>query len=75
MSDSAKEIIKSVNPKFENVFKRKECVRDLKYIYSDDTEFENDKIYQSSTFNGATYEINVNGKARTMGFNHFERIN
>jgi len=74
MSGSAKEIIKSANPKYESVYKRRECVRGLKYINSDDIEFENGKIYQSLTFNGATYEISINGKVRTIGCAHFERM-
>lgn len=44
MSGSAKEIIKSANPKFENVYEYKKCVRDLKYIGSEDRDFENGKI-------------------------------
>lgn len=74
ISGSAKEIIKYANPKFKNVYERIKCIRDLKYIGSDDHDFENGKIYQSSTFSGATYEININGKVRTIGCNHFERI-
>jgi hypothetical protein len=60
MSGSAKEIVKSSNQKFENIYEYKECVRDLKYIGSGDRDFENGKIYQSTYFNGATYKININ---------------
>jgi len=79
MSGSAKEIIKTANPKFENIFERRKCVRDLKYIFSDDIckddrALEKGKIYQSLTFNGATYEINVNGKIRGVGYLYFERM-
>jgi len=74
MSGSAKEIIKSANPKFENVYEYKECVRDLKYIGSGNCDFENGKIYQSSHFNGATYKINVDGNEQTIGSSYFERV-
>lgn len=60
MSGSAKEIVKSSNQKFENIYEYKECVRDLKYIGSGDRDFENGKIYQSKYFNCATYKININ---------------
>lgn len=73
-SKSAKEIIKSANPKFENVYEYKKCVRDLKFIGSDDKDFENGKIYQSIQFNGAIYKINVNGNERTIGCIYFERV-
>lgn len=75
MSGSAKEIIKSANPKFENVYEYKKCVRDLKYIGSGDRDFENGKIYQSISFNGATYKINIDESERTVGSNYFERMN
>lgn len=74
ISGSAKEIIKSVNPKFENVYEYKKCVRNLKYIGSGDRDFENGKIYQSTHFNGATYKINVNESEKIVGSNYFERL-
>ncbi len=74
MSGSAKEIVKSSNQKFENIYEYKECVRDLKYIGSGDRDFENGKIYQSTYFNGATYKININKSERTVGSSYFERI-
>ena len=74
ISGSAKEIIKSANSKFESVYKYKKCVRDLKYIGSVDRDFENGKIYQSVSFNGATYKINVDECERTIGSNYFERM-
>ncbi|MEA3353107.1 MAG: hypothetical protein U9Q33_04740 [Campylobacterota bacterium] len=74
MSGSAKDIIKSANPKFESVYEYKKCVRDLKYIGSGDRGFENDKIYQSTCFNGATYKVNVDGNERIMGSSYFERV-
>ena len=74
ISGSAKEIIKSANSKFENMYKYQECVRDLKYIGSGDSDFENGKIYQSVSFNGATYKININKNERIVGSNYFERI-
>ena len=74
MSGSAKEIVKSSNQKFENIYEYKECVRDLKYIGSGDRDFENGKIYQSTYFNGATYKINTNKSERTVGSSYFERI-
>ena len=74
MSGSAKEIVKSSNQKFENIYEYKECVRDLKYIGSGDRDFENGKIYQSKYFNCATYKININKSERTVGSSYFERI-
>ncbi|MEA3387182.1 MAG: hypothetical protein U9Q66_02080 [Patescibacteria group bacterium] len=76
-SKSAKDIIKSVNPAFENVYTKKECVRELKYLGSDlkDKDFERGKIYQSTHFNGATYTFDINNKERVIGYTHFERLN
>ncbi|MBD3842952.1 MAG: hypothetical protein IE909_13940 [Campylobacterales bacterium] len=74
MSGSAKEIIKSANPKFKNVYEYRECVRELKYVGSGDKDFENGKIYQSVSFNGVAYKINVDGNERTVGSSYFERI-
>jgi len=76
-SKSAKEIIQAANPKFKDVFKRRECVRDLRCKFVDDVYegiLEKDKIYQSLTYNGASYEININGKIRCVGSINFERI-
>lgn len=75
MSGSAKEIIKSANPKFEKVFEKKECVRDLKYIGSDKrSSFEYGKVYISTHFNGATYTFKIDGIEKTIGSNYFERL-
>ena len=74
MSRSAKEIIVSANPKFKNVYKFRECVRDLKFIGSDNEDFENGKIYQSTHFSGARYIIIVNGVTKNVGCSFFERI-
>lgn len=74
MAGSAKEIIKSANPKFESVYEFKKCVRDLKYIGSGDRDFVNGKIYQSVSFNGVAYKINVDGNERTVGSSYFERV-
>lgn len=74
MSGSAKEIIKSANPEFESVYEYKKCVRDLKYIGSEDRDFEDGKIYQSTYFNGATYKINIDKCERVIGSSYFERI-
>jgi hypothetical protein len=77
MSGSAKEIIKSVNPKFENVFEYKECVRDLEYLGNGlaDDELQIGKIYRSIQFNGATYKLIVDEKIKTIGSNYFKRVN
>lgn len=65
---------KPANPKFENVYEYKKCVRCLKYIGSGDRDFVNGKIYQSVSFNGATYKINIDKYERTVENNYFERV-
>jgi hypothetical protein len=62
MSGSAKEIVKSSNQKFENIYEYKECVRDLKYIGSGDRDFENGKsklTYKYLATSDATEETNL----------------
>lgn len=77
MSGSAKEIIKSANPKFENVYEYKECVRDLEYLGNGlaDDELQIGKIYRSIQFNGVTYKLIVDEKTKTIGSNYFKRVN
>lgn len=75
-SRSAQDIIKTANPRYENVFERRECVRDLKYIGTDEPEesFEKGKVYTSTHFNGATYSFNINGQEKVIGSSYFERV-
>lgn len=74
MSKTAKEIVKSANPKFEKVYEFKECARDLKYIGTNSSIFENGKIYESAYFNGVAYKIKINDEEITMGYSYFERV-
>jgi hypothetical protein len=74
MSKSAKEIIKTTNPKFINIYEYKKCIRDLKYVGLDNKNFKNDKIYKSTHYNGATYKIIINSSEVTVGSDNFERL-
>jgi len=77
-----KRIISRVNPGFlEGLFEDRPCIRTLKYIgyaefdceENDEHEFFNvDHIYQSVSFNGATYTIE--GYPKRIGYVYFERL-
>lgn len=78
-SGDADYLIKTANPKFENVYKRRKCVRKLKYIGGEEhddivTDFKRGEIYTSTHYNGATYTIDMNGKERVIGSLYFERV-
>jgi len=78
-SSDAKYLIKTANPKFKDIFKRRECIRKLKYIGDEmhddiNTGFERGKVYTSTHYNGATYTINLNGEEHTIGNLYFERV-
>jgi len=75
MSNSAKEIITLANPKFKEVYKKRECVRKLRFIGNDSKILlKPNKIYTSTHFNGATYIIIDNGKEHTTGRNYFDKV-
>lgn len=76
MSKSAKEIIKSANPKFENVYEDRECVRELEYLGNDSNNeiMQKGEIYQSTHFNGGVYTLNIDGREIHMGCSYFKRL-
>lgn len=75
MAKDAKNLICTVNPKFVEAFKEKECIRKLKYIHETDNTFTYGKIYESSQFNGATYHLkNDLQKIVSVGCGNFERV-
>lgn len=73
-SSSVKEIIKLSNPKFEKVYKFKECVRQLKYIGEDTNYLKNGNLYKSTHSNGARYIINVDGNDINIGYKYMQRL-
>ena len=78
-SGDAKNLIIAANPKYKDIFKRRKCIRKLKYTgeeIDDDvnTGFERGKIYTSTHYNGATYTIDINGEERIIGNMYFERV-
>lgn len=75
MSGDARHLIHTVNPKFKNVYKKRKCVRKLKYLGSEiDNGLKKDKVYKSTHFNGATYTIKVGKKEKIVGRNYFKRL-
>lgn len=75
-SKSAQEIIKAANPKFENIYTDKECIRELEYLGNGlpNDKIQKGKIYKSTHFNGATYTLDVDGKKKIVGSSYFKRI-
>lgn len=71
-----KHILRIFDPSLvDRLFAKKECRRLLEYIGESNQRFTNEKIYQSSTFNGATYEVeDDNGNIVTMGCVYFELV-
>ena len=74
MSGDAKNIICSIDPIYESVYTRRECIRLLRYLGEDDTSLTYGNIYISKDFNGATYTIEKddNGNERGCGSLYFE---
>lgn len=69
-----REILRVFNPELvDKLFQRRECNRRLVYNGDNSTQFTPGKIYTSTTFNGATYEItNDCGEDTTIGSCHFK---
>lgn len=60
---------------YQELFERRKCARPLQYIGEMTKRFTNGKIYQSTTFNGATYEIvDDHGDVALIGSSYFELI-
>lgn len=74
-SGDLKHIIGIINPSMaERFFERKECQRLLRNI-AQNNGFTNGKIYESLTFNGATYEVvDDTGSIICIGASYFEWI-
>jgi O-acetyl-ADP-ribose deacetylase (regulator of RNase III) len=70
-----KHILGIFNPKLvDRITTRRECIRTLKYT-GENERLTTDKLYQSTTFNGATYEIvDNNGDVALIGSSYFELI-
>ncbi|MDD3595891.1 hypothetical protein [Sulfuricurvum sp.] len=71
-----KYILRLFDPQLvDRLFTRKECIRTLKYIGKSNERYTNGNFYQSTTFNGATYQaIDDNREITGMGSAYFERI-
>lgn len=71
-----KHILRIFDPSLvDRLFAKKECRRLLEYIGESNHHFTNEKIYQSTTFNGATYEVeDDNGNIVTIGYAYFEIV-
>ncbi len=71
-----KHILSIFHPELvERLFIRKECHRILQYVGETDERFSKDKFYESTTFNGSTYElINDIGDIGLCGFSYFEWV-
>lgn len=58
----------------DGLFERKEFACDLRYIGNSSAKFTREEIYESKTFNGATYEVIDNSGNLTMiGSSYFIR--
>lgn len=75
-SNDLKYALGSICPNFlDGLFERRECVRKLRYSCETSKRFTKGQIYQSTTFNGATYEmIDDNGENAMIGYSHFQVI-
>ncbi len=78
-SNDAKDLIATANPKFKDVYKRRKCIRKLKYIGEEEYDhiaanFKKGKIYTSAHYNGSAYTINLNGEEIVVGSLYFERV-
>lgn len=69
-------VARILNPELSaNAFDRKPCKRKLLYIGDLHDFFIKDKVYESITFNGATYTIEgYEDGASTIGCAHFQQI-
>lgn len=79
MSGDIEKAVKLIDPKFNNLFQNRKCIRKLRYLPLDDNtdielDLERGKVYTSSKFNGAIYTIKNNGKKYKIGHLHFIRI-
>lgn len=72
-----KHIISILYPSMlDGLFERRECKRKLRYVGESNEHFTHGQIYESLTFNRATYEIlNENGVLSTLGYTYFEDVN
>jgi methyl coenzyme M reductase beta subunit len=75
-SKDLKHILQTMNiSAYQELFERQKCYRLLRYIGEMTKRFTNGKLYQSITFNGATYEIvDDTGKVALIGCMAFECV-
>lgn len=71
-----KHILRIFDPELlDRIITRRECIRTLKYIDKSSEQWTNEKLYQSSTFNGSTYEIiNDNGEVMLISSENFKWV-
>lgn len=71
-----KHVLGITSPNFmDGLFERIVLVRDLRYIEDSSGKFTQGEIYESMTFNGATYEIiDNNGDQALVGSVYFEWV-
>lgn len=69
-------VARALNPDLcTDAFERKPCKRRLTYIGEAHEFFINGNVYDSLTFNGATYTIDGYGNGEsTIGCVHFQRV-
>ena len=75
-SKDLKYVLASICPDFmDGLFERKAYIRNLRYIGETSNNFTMGKSYQSTTFNGATYEITDDTETNVIiGYSHFRVI-
>lgn len=76
MSGDARNIIEAIHPKLKKLYKKKKCIRYLKYTGESDGSFTYGKIYQSKYFDGVTYTIIKDDNKRKVKKNcgFFKRV-
>jgi len=76
MSGDARNIIEAINPKLKNLYKKKKCVRYLKYTEESNGSFTYEKVYKSKYFDGVRYTIvkDDNHRKGKKNCGYFERI-
>lgn len=75
MAKDVRKAITLINPKYENTFSTRNCIRTLRYIGDSNTHVTYENFYESITFNGWFYTIIDNkGSEYSLWFTDCERL-
>ena len=75
MAKDVRKAISLINPKYENTFNTRNCIRILRYIGDSNAHVTHGNLYESMTFNGWFYTIKDNkGSEYFLWFTGCERL-